>query len=209
MSYDEHDAQVDAFYEQLAHELYSAQQEQAIEEFTAERLRSFYVTHPAVMRPAVDALQEGKALLAGQRHSAALVFFVSAVELLLKATLLKPVVYGLIHHEALADVVVQHALGQTGFDRYEGLLADLFAQLASIDLKDVARDGAGTNLLSEAKKLQAMRNRIIHQGTRCSSSEAEEAHAVAVATYDLIVFPMLASIGLAVGDRGAIRVADS
>ncbi len=47
------------------------------------------------MRPAVDAIQQGKQLQANKYRSAAQVFFMSAVEILLKATLLRPVICGL------------------------------------------------------------------------------------------------------------------
>ena len=67
------------------------------------------------MRPAVDALQEGKRLNEAKHYAAAVVFFVTAIELLLKATVLKPVVHGLIHNEGLANILVQHTLGQAGF----------------------------------------------------------------------------------------------
>jgi len=89
------------------------------------------------MSPAVMALQEGKALYELRHHAAAVVFFASAVELLLKATLLKPVVYGLVHHDGLADIVVRHTLGQTGFGRYDKLLANLFLEFAKVDLSTV------------------------------------------------------------------------
>jgi hypothetical protein len=56
MSYDEQDAAMDEFYEQISRELYPDHKQQAIQEFTAERLRSFYVQSPNVMRPAVEAI---------------------------------------------------------------------------------------------------------------------------------------------------------
>jgi hypothetical protein len=49
------------------------------------------------------------------------------------------VVYGLVHQEQLADVVVEFTLGQTGFDRYNKLLAGLFEKLAGIDIANVRR----------------------------------------------------------------------
>jgi hypothetical protein len=52
MSYDEMDAARDAFYEEL--------QKEVIADFTSERLKSYYVQNPTVMRPAVDAIQEGR-----------------------------------------------------------------------------------------------------------------------------------------------------
>lgn len=52
--YYEQEAAKDEFIEEISN--------QAISEFTNERLRSFYEQNPNVMRPAVDALQEGKKL---------------------------------------------------------------------------------------------------------------------------------------------------
>ena len=50
-------------------------------------------------------------------------FCVTTVELLLKATLLQPIVYGLVHNDGLAEIIVKYALGETGFDRYRNLLS--------------------------------------------------------------------------------------
>jgi len=63
MSYDEHDAAMDEFYDQISAELYPEHKEQAIEEFTEKKLKSYYLQNPDVMRPAVDAIQEGNELL--------------------------------------------------------------------------------------------------------------------------------------------------
>src|SRR3989338_7387904 len=106
MSYDEHDAALDAMYEQMGRELYPNHKVQAISEFTTERLRSYYVTNPKVMLPAIGAYKEGKHLNSAKHYSAAVVFFASSVELFLKATVLKPVVHGLIHSEGLANIIV-------------------------------------------------------------------------------------------------------
>jgi hypothetical protein len=205
MSYDEHDAARDEFYDQISKELYPDHREQAISEFTEERLRSFYAKFPSVMRPAVDSLQQGKHLLSLGQETPALVFFVSAIELLLKATLLKPVVYGLVHHEPLAEIIVRYTLGQSGFDRYEGLLSELFLRLAKMNIKDIKREGAEERLLDECKKLQKVRNDIIHKGEKCSKSDAESAMGVSVAVFELIVRPMLYSMGLSVIERGEIK----
>lgn len=79
-------------YNQMSSELYPEHKDQAITEFTKDRLQSYYLKNPNVMRPAVDAIQHGKKLQKDGYNSAALIFFVSAVEILLKATLLKPIV---------------------------------------------------------------------------------------------------------------------
>jgi hypothetical protein len=204
MSYDQTDADWDEFYYRMSDELYPGHKDQAISEFTKERLQSFYLKHPNVMRPAVDSIQEGKNLQENGHHSAALVFFVTAIEILLKATLLKPVVYGLIHNESLSEIIVKNTLGQAGFSRYEALLSKVFIEFSEIELSSVVRKGANKNLLEECKDTQELRNKIIHQGLLCSAENADHGRLVAVAVYELIVMPVLQSIGLWVGEGGII-----
>jgi HEPN domain-containing protein len=197
MSYDERDAALDEMYERIS--------EQAISEFTSDRLRSYYLSNPMVMRPAVDALQEAQKLKANGHHTAAVVFCSTAIELFLKATVLQPVVHGLVHSSGLADVIVKYAVGQTGFDRYRDLLSRLFNELASIELPKVARDGTKHALIDECRTVQELRNDIIHKGASCEPDAAEKSIDIVVAVYQKIVCPMLGALGLIVGHKGRIE----
>lgn len=204
----EQEYEMEEFYDRIREELYPDHKQQAIEEFTADRLHSFYLQNPMVMRPAVDAIQESKILLAAERNSPALVFSASAYELLLKATLLRPVVYGLVHHDALAELIVQKVVGrQTNIDRYESLLARLFETLANINISTIHRSGSTVPLMQEAKELQGLRDKILHQGVSCTRADAERALSVAIAIYEEIVSPMICALGLRVGEKGVIAPA--
>jgi len=204
MSYDPLDEARDKMYEAISEELYPQHKEQAITEFTTERLQSYYVENSMVMRPAVDAIQEGNRLQKDGHSGAAVVYFVTAIELLLKATLLKPVVHGIVLSAGLAEVFVQHSLSQPGFDRYSRLLARLFEEIVEIDINSVRRHDELKPLLSECTNIQALRNKIIHQGACATPEEAENARLVAVAVYELIVCPMLGKLNLMVVQRGEI-----
>lgn len=179
--------------------------QQAIEEFTLDRLRSYYIRNPSVMRPAVDAIQEGKSLLTANHPAAALVFFVTAIEVLLKSTVLKPVVHGLVHNATLAEVIVEHALGQTGFVRYTKLLSKLYVEFSGVDIKAIVRPDQKQDLLTECSTLQGTRNNIIHQGVSCTTEIAAHGLEVAVAVYQSIVLPVLAALRLIVGEKGVIE----
>lgn len=204
MSEDPSEYAMDEFYDQISKELYPDHKEQAIGEFTDEKLRAYYLQNPDVMRPAVNATQEGNWQLEQKRYSPALVFYVTAIELLLKGTLLRPVLYGLIHNEGLAEIMTKHILGQTGFERYEKLLAELFDNLANIDVRQISREGGQAKLFVECRDLQKIRNNIIHQGAFCTETEAEKSKLVSVAVFEKIVHPMLLSIGLTVIKEGKI-----
>ena len=204
MGYDPLDEARDNMYEVIGEELYPTHKVQAIIEFTTERLQSYYVENSWVMRPAVDAIQEGNRLQENGHSGAAVVYFVTAIELLLKATLLKPVVHGIVISAVLAEAFVQHLLSQPGFDRYSKLLAKLFEEIVEIDINSVRRQDAQKPLLLECTDNQALRNKIIHQGASAAPEQAENARLVAVAVYELIVCPMLSHLDLIVVDKGEI-----
>ena len=128
----------------------------------------------------------------------------SSIEQFLKIALLKPVVYGLIHHEPLADLIVELTIGQSGFDRYNKLLSKLFETLAEIDITNVTRQGSTKKLLDEVAELQKTRNKIIHQGVEVEESEAKEALDVTVAVLGEVVLAMLNALGLQIEKGGRI-----
>ncbi|WP_029046590.1 hypothetical protein [Cupriavidus sp. amp6] len=204
MSYDATDAAMDEMYDRIAEELYPEHKQQALNEFTTERLCSYYLSNPMVMQPAVESLQEALKLRGNGHAAAAVVYCATTIELFLKATVLQPVVHGLIHSPALADVIVKYAVGQTGFDRYRALLSRLFEELAGIELAQVAREGVKDALINESRKVQELRNEIIHKGIRCEAAATDHAIDVAAAVYHQIVMPMLCSLGLTVGEKGRI-----
>lgn len=197
MSYDENDAARDAFYDQISNE--------AIDEFTADRLKSYYDDHFTTMQPALRTLHEATRLLKNDHPSAAMVFAAAAVELLLKYTILQPLIYGLIHNENMANVIVNYTLGQTGFSRYDQLLKDLFQEVAGVDITTVRRrTGAHKTLIEECKELSKQRNKIMHSGDTATREDATNACDVAQAVYWLFVAQMLTALGLYIFDDGVI-----
>ena len=197
MAYDAHDEAWDDFHARLSEELYPEHRDHAITEFTSDRLRSFYIKNPKLMAPAFDMYYEAKMLVKHERPTPAVVFFMATLELLLKAALLKPIVYGLVHNDGLAGLIVEHALGQTGFDRYKGLLAKIFENITKIDISTVKRPNTSSPLLDEAVDLQRLRNKIIHQGATCSASDALRAEEIVEVAFESIVNPILSTLGLA------------
>jgi HEPN domain-containing protein len=196
MSYDEFDSAQDEMYERLSAELYSEHKEQAIAEFTSERLRSYYLENPQVAQPAVKMLHEAEALLSQGHIDAALVFAASSCELFLKATLLRPVIHGLVHSEVLAKAIVNSTLAQTGLLRYKKLLGQLFEHLTSKKLETVMRKGAKKPLLEEIREIQEIRNDVVHQGCATTQFEAERALNVCRTAVAFVLSPLLAAVGL-------------
>lgn len=198
MSYDPSDAAWDEAYDRLAQELYLEHERQAIREFTSGRLQSFYLANPAVTRAGFQMQSEARALLQHGHYGAALVFAASAAEQFLRVSLLRPVVYGLVHLEPLADLVVEAALAQTGYVRYTKLLSGLFKQLTLVNIETVTRPGRSTPLLTEASALQTRRNEVIHRAEEVTEQEAIHGVAVSAGVLLHILTQLLSSLDLEV-----------
>ena len=151
---------------------------EVINKFTSERLTSFYLQNPDIAQPAIWALGEAQALLPNH-PSAALVFGAAATEVALKATLLKPILHGLIHDEALAGFVVELVPEQRN-DKFKSILFAILNEFGGIDLRSFKRVGASQKLWDEIGKLHAVRNDIVHRAEKADTAGAE--HAIEVAT---------------------------
>ena len=167
----------------------------AIEQFTFDRMRSYYVANPDVAVNTVAVFREAEALQPAS-PSAALVLFTTSIELGLKVALLKPVVYGLVHNEAVADLISDLAVKQNGFDRFKPLLAKVLAEYGSIDFEAFTIEGHKRTVWEEVNVLQNARNGIVHRGELCTPELAELAKDVATMIIGKYFVSVLAALGL-------------
>ena len=143
----------------------------AVKQFTEERLQSYYLTNPRLAEPALDALIDAQSLLSTQ-PLAALVFATTSTELAIKAVLLRPIVSGLVHTEGLAAFITDLATQHTGMDRFRALLTEILAQFGGVDLKTYTRPNSKRNLWQEIDDIQTARNGVIHRGEKPKDSAA-------------------------------------
>lgn len=177
---------------------------EAIEQFTFERMRSYYASNRTIAVRVVDVFREAERLLP-QSSSAAAVLFVTAIELGLKVTLLKPVIYGLVHNESVADLVSDLAVKHNGLDRFKPLLARLLAQYAEIDFHAFKIEGHSKTLWEEFTELQDSRNGMVHRGLPISADHAVLAKEVATMVIGNFLASTLDGLGLKLVKGGAIE----
>lgn len=202
MSYDETDAMRDQFiddlYEDFTKDVLSGRDEtlyiKLIDRFTSERLQSFYIDNPNVAAPALWALGEARALI-GLHPSAAPVFAVVGVEVGLKATLLKPILHGLVHSEFAAAWVTVLAPDHRN-DNFRDLLFAILTQYGGIDLKTFRRPVATRTLWEEITEAQKKRNAVLHRAEAASRSDAEQAIIVANIVLEQLFPGVLSKLGL-------------
>jgi hypothetical protein len=197
----EQDAAYDRLYEELgpqwAKDHGLAPPEDAIKEFTAERLQSYYVKHPDLATTAIGMMEQAS-VLSHKYPNAAFLFATSAAEITIKHLLVRPIVNGLVHNEAVADVVMALTPVQTGSDAFKNLLFGVLKKVADVDLATYKRPGSDRTLWEEWKQLQKDRNNLIHDGVPPSSETIGCYEAVAVEFLSVVFPKVLATLGLRV-----------
>ena len=175
----------------------------AIQEFTAERLQFYYIANPNLAAPAFDALQEAQSLLASHPR-ASLVIAATAMELAIKVVLLRPIVSGLVHIEELAGFITELVTKQTGMERIQDLLTAILAQFGGVDLKSFARQGSTKALWKEMQDVQTVRNVTIHRGDPVSVADANLAIAVAATLLNELFPQVLSRLDLHLHEPGIV-----
>jgi hypothetical protein len=182
-------------------ELYENElKERAIEEFTEERLTSFYFEHPDILRQSFEILRESKLVLE-HSPSASLLLSCSCIEVSVKSGILKPIIYGLVHSEVAADIIANTSIKQTGLDRFRDLLAKLISNVASFDIKTYTRSGASKTLWNERADIQTIRNKIAHQAQKCTKDQAELSINVAESFLKELIPNILSALNLEINQN--------
>lgn len=177
-------------------ELYGDRDDKIIDHFALTRLQSYYRAHASISAPAHRLLSEARSLI-DSHPTPAFVSACSAIEIGLKSLVMRPIVFGLIHEESLANAVTELALNNSGWDKLKNALFRILKEYARIDLAEFKRDGATRPLWEEVKTEWKRRNRVIHRGEEVSICTAELSIELASAVIEMIFPALLRGIGLA------------
>jgi hypothetical protein len=203
MSIDWYEAEREAAYDAFVAELYEEHKLQAIDEFVADRLRSYYLANPDVTVPALQMYKEGQTV-ADFSPTAAVICYASATELATKTALLKPLVYGLVHSESLAALVAELTVRQVGIDRFKNLLLGILKEYGGIDLDKFHIEGHTKTLWEEMRHVQDVRNAIIHRGAFPTPEESRLAKEVTTMIIGTFLARVIDSLGLKLVRGGSI-----
>ena len=190
--------------EQGYSELVDQISKEAIDQFTFDRMRSYYVNNRSLAVKVVAVFREAESLQSAS-PTAATVLFTTAIELGLKVALLKPVIYGLVHNESVADLISDLSVKHNGFDRFKPLLARVLAEYGGIDFNAFTIEGHKKTMWEEIAFLQDARNAVVHRGELVSAETAELAKQVATMIIGNYFVSVLSGLGLKYVKGGGIE----
>jgi hypothetical protein len=198
----EYESQIDAIYNGVLEDYYrsdSFQQDisRGVEEFIDERQKAFYIMNPTVAEPAFNLLTEARELLVLKHYGAAQVIAGAAAEVTLGDAILKPMVYGFVHSDTVAPMVVKIVKDTKQVSRFDALIIEIVSKFSGISLTD-ATGGSKKSLWEFVKNVGRQRNEVLH-GEGLSSvtkEQAEEAIVMATTLFETVFPALLKNLGL-------------
>jgi hypothetical protein len=190
--------------EQGYSELVDQISKEAIDQFTFDRMRSYYVNNRLLAVKVIAIYREAETLQSTS-PSGATVLYTTAIELGLKVALLKPVIYGLVHNESVADLISDLSVKHNGFDRFKPLLASVLAEYGGIDFNAFTIEGHKKTMWEEITLLQDARNAVVHRGELASVDTAKLAKEVATMIIGNYFVSVLSGLGLKYVKDGGIE----
>ncbi|VAX24271.1 hypothetical protein MNBD_NITROSPINAE03-1526 [hydrothermal vent metagenome] len=191
MSMDEHDVA----YERYMSDLYEEHYHEAIEEFTDELLISYYTDNKLLAKPAINSLCEARKL-EGANPTAVFILAAIAVEVGLKVTLLKPIIFGLVHDNSVASLITDLTVSHPAMKKYQQLLLRVLDQHGGVNIEKIIREGSDKTLWDEIKEVKELRNLIMHRAEKASIANADLALGVASTILEKVFPDVVAKMGL-------------
>lgn len=176
-------------------ELYEHISKEAVHDFTAERLRSYYDKNLFVAEKPCQSLAAARELILTPHYTAAFLHATIANEVMLKGVVLKPVIHGFIHNDSIAPLIVELAFARTGYDHIKKLLAKIFQDVSTIDLMFIRRPGTAKLLWQEITEIQKKRDEIMHRAEIVTKDDADKAIAVAAMVTEELSPALATSLG--------------
>jgi hypothetical protein len=185
----------EARYEEYMDQLYEEHKGQAIQEFIDERLKSYYGEHRLLAEPSFGAFTEAKKLI-HTYDTAAFLFSAVAVEVGLRETLVKPIVFGLVHTLSVASLITDMVLSRPDHKKYRDLLLHLLREHGGVDLYSYKRSGSNRPIWEEIIDIKKKRDLIVHHAQIATSDEANLAIGVASTIMENLFPTVVGRMGL-------------
>jgi hypothetical protein len=198
----EYESQMEAVYNGVLEEYFRSDSyhediSRSIDEFINERQKSFYVMNSTVAEPAFNLLTEARELFVLDHYGAAQVMAGAAAEVTLGEALLKPMVYGFVHSDTVAPMLVKIVKDTKQLYRFEPLIIGIVSQFSGLSLTE-ATDGSKKSLWEFVKSVARQRNEVLHgEGlVNVTREQADEAISVATTLLETVFPALLKNLGL-------------
>ncbi|QTA84001.1 Uncharacterized protein dnl_64320 [Desulfonema limicola] len=160
-----------------------------IEDFTSEKLESYYQENKLLVKPSFGALNRAKKFINSDYsdYTVAFIFASISIEVGWKSALIKPTVYGLVHTESFASLIMDLIMAHHYYEKFQKIFFAILNKYGDIDLTCYKRNDSNKPLWEEIKIIQKKRNDVVHKAENVNKSDAELAISVASEILEKII----------------------
>ena len=166
-----------------------------------EKVCIFYEENEKICEIAALNLTESKELMIMKHYSASFLHSIIALEVAIKTVVLKPILFSLSSDSRACQLLFDLTFKRKSIPQIPAQYFEILREISNIDFKNKKRDGESTALYSEIKKLQELRNEVVHQGIFIDSDDARKALDVASHVLDVLIPQVLGSYGYHVSNN--------
>ncbi|MGF1841647.1 hypothetical protein L4C39_00360 [Vibrio clamense] len=169
------DSTYEDYLESIAElEEYLSKRDDVAIRYTKDRIREYYDESPHCGEN-LGHLVYGTLDVRGVNDMATVVLAVSAIEVLIKEVILRPVISCLVSDKMISKFMCDAVIKQSGLDRFNRFVFWVFDSLFAVtdNVCDFKREGAKLTIWQERSYIQKVRNEIVHKGKVCTKSDAE------------------------------------
>lgn len=171
----------------------------AMDEHKFELLKTYYVNNPGLVGGANDMFVEGMNALSAS-PTAAVVLFAASIEVCLKKTIVKPIVYGWVHNESVAELISGMVM-RNSIPDLRKTINSIVKEYGGIDLETYRIEPQGKPVWDRIKEVFDLRNHIVHQGKVADTAQAATAMLVCSFVLGVFLTSVLKHFGLKLGDK--------
>ncbi len=199
----EYESKMEALYEGVLESYYGSDAYhedigRGIDDFIADRQKSYYLGHPTLIHPAEHLLAEARELFDLKHYASAQVFAGASAEIVFGDALLKPMVYGLVHSDTVAPLVADVIENARSVYKFKALLVAIVSEFSQIDLTANSTDLNNQSLWSFVDGVRKQRNSVLHSDgfSKVNKEDAETAITASTQLLELVLPKVLDGIGL-------------
>ena len=169
--------------------------DKAVASFSRDRLQSYFLHDPYLAYQAWPLLKDAKGVAATSPRGA-VVLAAASIEVTYRKVFLEPLVHGFTLDQGVASAIASGLVQQRGLERSKAVLTEVLKRASGVDLLDTRRKGATESVWKEMQDIQALRDRVMHQGVSVAPADADRACAVAEFLLVDVLWRVVDGVGL-------------
>ncbi|MFH1479979.1 MAG: hypothetical protein ABIG67_01810 [Pseudomonadota bacterium] len=191
----------EAEFEQGMDELYKEFRRQYEDEYVFEQIHNYYKDNPDIPKATLNYYHEAQSHFSQEYYTTAFLLTTISIEVGIKVIILKPILFSLAFDKTAGELLYDSTFKRKSVPEIPNLYYQILQDIAGFDFKNYVRVGETKTLWEELKKIQKLRNEVIHQAKNVSPKDALQTISIARSIHEEVIPNILDSLHFHIEDE--------